>query len=92
MGMAELLAHQTQHVADAVEQAGDHHVARQALLRQLTQRRRHDMRIAPALGAQHLEQAEIARGPGRMNCSSRGRVRGTMIAFLSKLRISQNVL
>src|SRR5262249_32970219 len=37
MGMDELLVDQPQHVADAVEQARHYHLARQALLRQLTE-------------------------------------------------------
>ena len=64
MGMGELLVNETHHVAHAVEQARHDDVARQALLRQLAQRGRHGVRIAAALGLEHLEQAEVARRPG----------------------------
>ena len=92
MRMGELLGDQAPDIGQAIEQAGHDDVARQALLRQLAQRRGHGLRNAAAVGIEHLDQADIARGAGTDNCSRRGRVRGTMIAFLSKDRISQNVL
>ena len=64
MGMGELLGDQAPDIAQPVEQARHDDVARQALLRQLAQRRRHGVRIAAALGVEHLDQADIARGAG----------------------------
>jgi hypothetical protein len=64
MGIGELLVNETHHVTHAVEQARHDDVARQALLRQLAQRGCHGVRIAAALGLEHLEQAEVARRPG----------------------------
>ena len=54
--------------------------------------------VAIAWGSRPLSASSISLRPilraarARMSCSSRGRVRGTMIALLSKDRISQNVL
>ena len=92
MRMGELLGDQAPDIGQAVEQARHDDVARQALLRQLPQRRGHGLRIAAAIGIEHLDQADIARGAGANELLQRGLVRGTMIAFLSKDRISQNVL
>ena len=62
MGIGELLVNETHHVTHAVEQARHDDVARRALLRQLAQRGRHEMRVAALVGVEHFHQPEIARG------------------------------
>jgi hypothetical protein len=62
-------------------------------LRQLAQRRRHDVGIAAwSSGSSISTSPSIARAWARMNCSSRGVRAGHDQRRLSKDRISQKVL
>ena len=65
---------QAGHIAMAVEQAGHDDLGRQLLLRQLTQRGRHDARIVLIVIGQHAHEAEFLRpcGPDVLLHARRG--------------------
>jgi hypothetical protein len=90
--MGELLGDQAPDVGQAVEQAG----TTTSLGRPCCGSWR--SAVAMACGTRPRSASSISIRPtlraarARMNCSRRGLVRGTMIAFLSNDRISQNVL